>query len=100
MINHFIKRLNIDDILSRGLAPAGVPRIEPARSISVMLRNIAQGRKPIYGVGDWARPYHPEVIGLSPKQVECLNDDRVGRALDTLFDADRASMMTEIVVSE
>lgn len=98
VINHFIGRLGIDDILAHALAPAGNPRIEPARSIGVLLRNIVQGRRPVYGIGDWARLYHPEVIGLSPKQAEYLNDDRIGRALDVLFDADRASMMTEIVV--
>jgi len=98
IINHFIGRLGLDDVLARALAPAGVPRIEPARSIGVLLRNVVQGRKPVYGVGEWARLFHPEVIGLSPVQAGSLNDDRVGRALDALFDADRASLMTEIVV--
>jgi len=98
VINHFIGRLGLDDILARALVPAGVPRIEPARSIGILLRNVVQGRRPVYGVGDWARPFHPDVIGLTRAQAERLNDDRVGRALDALFDADRASMMTEVVV--
>jgi transposase len=98
VINHYIGRLGLDEILARALAPAGAPRIEPARSIGVLLRNVVQGRRPVYGVGDWARPFHPDVIGLTPAQAESLNDDRVGRALDALFDADRASLMTEVVV--
>lgn len=98
VINHFIGRLGLDDILARALVPAGVPRIEPARSIGILLRNVVLGRRPVYGVGDWARPFHPDVIGLSPAQADSLNDDRVGRALDALFDADRASLMTEVVV--
>lgn len=98
IINHFMRRLGLEDILARELTPAGDPRIEPARSIVVLLRNIVQGRKPVYGVGEWAGAYHPEVIGLSPEEAGSLNDDRIGRALDALFDADRASMLTEIVV--
>jgi transposase len=31
-------------------------------------------------------------------EIQLLNDDRVGRALDRLFDADRASLLTDVVV--
>ena len=30
--------------------------------------------------------------------MKALNDDRVGRTLDRLFDADRASLLTEVVL--
>jgi transposase len=36
---------------------------------------------------------------LGVDDVEVLNDDRVGRTLDRLFDADRASLLTELVVA-
>jgi hypothetical protein len=35
---------------------------------------------------------------LDEAQAELLNDDRVGWALDRLFDADRASLLTELVL--
>jgi transposase len=35
---------------------------------------------------------------LAPHQLPRLNDDRVGRALDCLFEADRASLLTAVVV--
>ena len=59
---------------------------------------MVQGRKPVYGVRDWAKRFHPDVLGLTRAQADSLNDDRVGRALDALFDADRASIMTEVIV--
>ena len=37
-------------------------------------------------------------MGLHEGQADLLNDDRVGRALDRLFDADRAALMTELVL--
>jgi hypothetical protein len=37
-------------------------------------------------------------LGLPADALEYFNDDRVGRCLDTLFRADRATLMTEIVV--
>ncbi|MCD4767190.1 MAG: DUF4277 domain-containing protein, partial [Methanosarcinales archaeon] len=35
---------------------------------------------------------------LKSEQVDYINDDRIGRALEKLFDTDRASLMTEIVL--
>jgi hypothetical protein len=40
----------------------------------------------------------PGLIGLTEGQTARLNDDRVGRALDRLFNADRAALLTEIVL--
>lgn len=38
------------------------------------------------------------VLGLEAGQADLLNDDRVGRALDRLFHADRASLLTELML--
>jgi hypothetical protein len=37
-------------------------------------------------------------MGLEPEQLRLLNDDRVGRALDRLFDTDRQALLTDLVV--
>jgi transposase len=39
----------------------------------------------------------PQRLGLTPEQVASLNDDRVGRCLDRLFDADIPSLTLEVV---
>ena len=36
-------------------------------------------------------------LGLTPEQLPALNDDRVGRALDRLFDADIPTLTLEVV---
>src|SRR5674476_826215 len=41
------------------------------------------------------RPLRP---GLSDAEVGAINDDRVARALDALFDADRASLLTSVML--
>jgi transposase len=50
-------------------------------------------------VTDWASEFVPEHLGLLPEQLPRLNDDRFGRALDHLFRADRASLLTAIVLN-
>ncbi|EQD51140.1 hypothetical protein B2A_07022, partial [mine drainage metagenome] len=64
----------------------------------MLLRNLLVSREPLYGLHGWASPYRPDLLGLSPRTVPFLNDDRLGRDLDALFDADRGSLATEVVV--
>jgi transposase len=40
----------------------------------------------------------PALLGLLPAEGARLTDDQVGRALDRLFDADRATLLTQVVV--
>jgi hypothetical protein len=39
------------------------------------------------------------MFGTATEEMERLGDDRLGRALDRLFDADRAALLTEVVVA-
>ena len=61
--------------------------------------NLLVGREPLYALGQWAAPFAPRLLGLAPGEVDAVNDDRVGRALEALFDADRASLLTELVLA-
>jgi len=63
----------------------------------VLLKNLLVTREPLYGVGDWAGRYAPDLLGLSAAQLPSLNDDRVGRCLDRLFDADIPSLTLAVV---
>ena len=69
-----------------------------AAAIGVLIANLCVEREPLYGLGEWAARVRPGLLGLSADEVELLNDDRVGRALDQLFDCDRASLLTELVL--
>jgi hypothetical protein len=73
-------------------------RLAPAAVIATVVRNIVAGHRPVYALSEWAASYHPTVLGLAPGHVELLNDESVGRMLDRLFDADRASLITSTVL--
>lgn len=70
--------------------------IEPARVIGVLVVNLCLGREPLYGLGPWAARFDPGLLHLSADESAALSDDCVGRALDQLFSADRASLLTEL----
>lgn len=95
--NAVLSRLDFDELVSSYL-PEPDPRcaLAPARPIGVLVRNLTLGREPLYGLGSWAVGFEPDLLGLSQIEAVALSDDCVGRALDQLFAADRASMLTEL----
>jgi Domain of unknown function (DUF4277) len=99
-VSTVLGRLGFARIVAAAL-PRPDPRcaLAPATVIGVLVRNLAAGRRPLYGLADWAAGYEPAQLGLAPGQAALLNDDRAGRALDALFEADRASMMTALTLA-
>ena len=99
LINHFWTRLELDQLLARYLPAADErTKLQPAKVLGALIRNLVISREPIYSLREWAAQFSPELLGLGRQPVELLNDDRVGRALELLFDSDRASLLTELVV--
>ena len=74
----------------------GRTKLSPTKALLVLLRNLLLSREPIYGLGEWAARYAPDLLGLSENEVGLLNDDRVGRALDKLFAADAPSLILAV----
>jgi len=48
------------------------------------LAYVVQG---VTGTSEWAAGFAPDLLGLTPDQLQGLNDDRVGRSLARLFRA-------------
>jgi len=98
VVNAVLGRLGFEEPLGDYL-PEPDPRsaMAPAKAIGVLVRNLCVSRRPLYGLSVWARGYEPSLVGLeAATDVARLNDDRVGRALDQLFAADRASLLTAL----
>jgi hypothetical protein len=99
VVNYFLDRLGVAQLLQRHVPHDDRRlRVAPAAAIGVVVRNLVLHREPVYALGEWAAPFDPTLLGLAAGDVGALNDDRVGRALLRLFDADRASLLTELVL--
>jgi transposase len=99
VVNHFLDRLGLHRLLDEYL-PADDRRLRlvPAAAVGVVVRNLVLAREPVYGLERWAAPFEPSLLGLAEEEVGLLNDDRVGRMLARLFDADRASLLTRLLL--
>jgi len=90
-------RLGLDDALRDRLPREDRRwRIPTATALLLLARNILLSREPLYGIGEWAARHEPAQFALSNEQLSAINDDRVGRALDRLFDADIASLTLDV----
>jgi len=98
IINHILRRMNLEAILREHLPPDD-PRVEVSTvsALLVLVRNILLSREPIYGVGEWAMRHVPDLLGLAEKQLSYLNDDRLGRCLDRLFDRIDPALLLAVV---
>lgn len=99
LIRKVIGQLRLKDILLKYIRPHKKEKIPAVDSLLILLFNITCGRQPLYELEEWAGRIDPRVFGFESIEKGTLNDDRFGRALEKLYLADRASMMTDIVLS-
>jgi transposase len=98
IINRILKRMRLSEILEECLPPGDArTRLSIHRGLLVLVRNILIAREPVYGIGQWAARYAPNQLDLGEEEVELLNDDRMGRCLDQLFDALDVGLVMKIV---
>ncbi len=98
IINKFIERIELKKLLSSYLPSKQNQKLSYADAILIFIRNILLEREPLYKLSEWAANFDPHLVGLKDTDPQVLNDDRVGRSLDALFDADRASLLTNLVL--
>lgn len=99
VINAVVDRLGLESLLEEHLPGADARlKLAPATAIALVVRNLVLDRRPIYALGEWAARFDPTLLALAPGEADLLNDDRVGRCLARLFDCDRASLLTRLVL--
>ena len=92
------KKMNLRSILSQHVQSNGNEIIPISDTLMLMIYNITLGRQPLYELSNWVTNLDISIHSLNDYELKSLNDDRFGRALDYLYKADRASLLTQIVV--
>jgi transposase len=89
ILNHFIERMGLEEELRLALKNTGY-----ADALLALIKNILVERNALYAVGEWAALYDAGLVAQGK-----ISDDKLGRALDRLFAADRATLQTRIVLA-
>jgi len=104
LVNRLLDRMRLEEFLKKHLPPDDPRQEVPITGcLLLLLKKILLSREPIYGIGEWAESYAPDLLGLQPGELKQLNDDRVGRCLDRLFDTPVPELLTDLmqhVISE
>ena len=98
LLDRIMDRVRLKEFLQEYMVEDKRCKIAPTTGILLLVKNYLVSREPVYGVGEWAQQYAPEFLCLSKRQIKFLNDDRIGRCLDKLFDADCRSIVLALVV--
>lgn len=101
VVAHLLRRLRLQDFLDRFLPPAstGCPEKVPCSvTLTALVSHLLLARHPLYAIPDWFARRVPDHLGLSRADLPWLNDDRLGRAMERLFAADCASLLTSLVL--
>ena len=100
IVRTLLDRLGWRPLLERAFDPPDRRlRLSHVDTALLLVCNFALSRHPLYGVSAWGARCGARALGLAPGQLELLNDDRLGRTLDRLFEIDRRSLTTQVVLA-
>jgi transposase len=98
IVEHILQRMKLEAFLEQHLpSEDGRTKLPTARALVVLVKNFLLSREPLYAVSDWVAHHDPQWLGLSQEQARAWNDDRGGRALATLFRAERPSLILALM---
>ncbi len=98
LIYDIIERMNLRQMLHETIGVHGNETFHAVDTLILLIINLTLGKQPLYELGQWVQSLDPRCLGYETLPKGTLNDDRFGRALDKLYKADRATLMTQLVI--
>lgn len=99
LIMEVVERMQLRRILYEHIAPHRNEHVPAVETLILLICNLALGKDPLYELEAWTGSLDGRCLGYDARFPQgTFNDDRFGRALDKLYRADRASLMTRLVV--
>jgi transposase len=98
LLMRFVERMQLRRLLSEHL-PSDDSRTElpTVTALLVLFANLLMAREPVYGVGEWAALFPPDLLGLRRQDLSRLHDDRLGRCLDRMFEGIGPTLIMAVV---
>src|SRR5437763_13223013 len=98
LLQRIVERMHLRRILSEHL-PRDDPRTElpTVTALLVLFANLLLAREPVYGVGEWAALFPPDLLGLREQDLSRIHDDRLGRCLDRMFEGIGPTLIMAVV---
>ena len=98
LILDIIERMNLRQILHHAIGMHGNETFPAVDTLILLIINLTWGKQPLYELEQWVQSLDLRCLGYKALCKGKFNDDRFGRALDKLYKADRATLMTQLVI--
>lgn len=98
LICDVIEQMQLRSILNDVISTYGNESIPAVETLVLLIMNLTLGKRPLYELEPWIQSLDPRCLGYEDWPKGKFNDDRFGRALDKLHKADRATLMTRLVM--
>jgi transposase len=99
LIHRIAARMGLRALLEGAIQSHGNDQVPVVDTLMLLIYNLTLGKDPLYELPEWVGSIDRRVIGYQALEPERFSDDRFARALDRLYQADRASLMTELVLA-
>jgi transposase len=99
LMKEVVKRLNLREIFNEFVPHKSKEEMLPSDALILMIYNLAIEKSPLYELQEWVNSLDLRCIGYEKYRELKFTDDRFGKYLDRLYLADRASLLTKIVVN-
>jgi len=85
IIHTYMGRLGLTDIIGSHIKQDMRSKLSCEKTIGLVVHNILTTPTPLYEFQDWLKPLDEAVLGIADAEVPLINDDRVGKALDSFY---------------
>ncbi len=99
LIHALAQRMGLRALLERFVARHGNDQVPVVDTLLLLIYNLTRAKEPLYPLPAWVDAIDGRAIGEAALATKCFSDDRFARALDRLYRADRAALMTELVLT-
>jgi len=94
-----MRRMHLRELFAQHLPRGGRDGIAVADVLLLLVVNLAVAKDPLYELAQWVAGLDLRALGYRQRPAGRFSDDRFARALDKLYLADRATLMTRLVVA-
>ena len=99
LINSILQQMSLREILLEFIPDSEREAFPSVDMLKLLVINLTVAKDPLYELAHWVESLDLKAIGFPVRPSIRLTDDRFARALDKLYEADRASLTTRLVVS-
>ena len=99
LIHALTERMGLSALLARFVPRHGNDQVPVVDTLMLLIYNLTRAKEPLYQLPAWVAALDGRAIGDTALAAKRFSDDRFARALDRLYRADRAALMTELVIT-